>query len=55
MQLEQCCKVCVGPDIKCFIPYKEVQVSEIVPLPFLVSLTDQDFDLTLKSLSNIKE
>ena len=54
MQLKECCKICVEADVNCFIPYKEVKFSNIVPSPVIVSFTDQDFDLALKSQSNIK-
>ena len=54
MQLKECCKICVEADVNCFIPYKEVKFSNIVPSPVIVSFTDQDFDLALKSPSNIK-
>ena len=37
----------------CFIPYKEVTFSGIVPSSVVVSLTDDDFDLVLKSPSYI--
>ena len=53
MQLEECCKICVGTDINCFIPYKEVKFSNIVPSPVVASLIDYDFDLALKSPTNI--
>ena len=52
MQLEECCKICVGSDINCFIPNKEVKFSSIVPSSVVVSLIDHDFDLALKLLSN---
>ena len=52
MQLEECCKICVGIDITCFIPYKEVKFSDIVPPSVAVLFTDTDFDLALKSPSN---
>ena len=35
------------------MPYKEVMFSSIVPSSVVVSLTDHDLDLTLKSPSNI--
>ena len=53
MQLEECCKMCVAADINCFISYKEIKFSNIVPSPVVVSLIDQDFDLALKSPSNV--
>ena len=53
MQLEACCKICLGADMICFIPYKEVTFSGIVPSSVVVSLTDDDFDLVLKSSSHI--
>ena len=53
MQFEECCKICVGSDINYFIPNKEVKFSSIVPSSVVVSLIDHDFDLTLKSPSNI--
>ena len=53
MQLEECCKICVGADINCFIPHKEVKLSNIVPSSVVVSFTGHDFDLALKSPSNI--
>ena len=53
MQLEECCKICVGADINCFIPYKEVQFSSILPSSVVVSLTDHNFDLASKLPSNI--
>ena len=53
MQLEACCKICLGADMICFIPYKEVTFSGIVPSSVVVSLTDDDFDLVLKSPSHI--
>ena len=49
MQFDECFKICVAPDINCFITYKE----NIAPSPVVVSLIDQDFDLGLKSPSNI--
>ena len=52
MQLEECCKICVGSDINWFNPNKEVTFSSIVPSSVVVSLIDHDFDLALKSLSN---
>ena len=55
MQLEACCKICLGLDIICFIPYKEVTFSGIVPSSIIVSLTDDDFDLVLKSTSHIRK
>ena len=45
--------MCVGANINYFIPYKEVKLSNIVPSSVVVSLTDNDFDLALKSPSNI--
>ena len=53
MQLEECCKICVGSDIYCFSPNKEVKFSSIVPSSVVVSLIDHDFDLALKPPSNI--
>ena len=53
MQLEECCIICVGTDINCFIAYKEVKFSSTLPSFVVVSLTDHDFDLALKSPSNI--
>ena len=53
MQLEACCKICLGADMICFIPHKEVTFSGIVPSSVVVSLTDDDFDLVLKSPSHI--
>ena len=53
MQLEECCKICVGADINGFIPYKEVKYSNIVPSSVVVSLTDHELDLALKSPSDI--
>ena len=47
------CKLCVGADISCFIPYKEIKFSTIVPSFVTVAFTDQDFDLTLNWPSNI--
>ena len=55
MQLGECRKVCVGADINCLIPYKEVTFSNIVPSSVVVSFTDHDFDLALKSPSNIRK
>ena len=55
MQLEECCKICVGVDIIYFTPYKEVKFSNIVPSSVVVSFTDQDFDLALNSPSNIRK
>ena len=52
MQLEECCKICVGAGINCFIPYKEVKFSGILYSFAVVSLTDHDLDLALKSPSN---
>ena len=46
-------KICVGSDMSCFIPDKEVKFYSIVPSSAVVSLTDHDFDLALKSPSNI--
>ena len=53
MQHEECCKIYVKSDINCFSPYKEVKLSNIVPSSVGVSFTDHDFDLALKSPSNI--
>ena len=53
MQLEECCKICVGSDINRFIPYEEVKFSNIVPSSVIASFTDHDFDLALKSPRNI--
>ena len=39
--------------MSCFIPYKEIKFSNIVPSSVVMSLTDHDFDLALKSPSNI--
>ena len=50
IQLEECFKICVGVDMNCLIPYKEVTFCNIVPSAF-VSLTDHNFDLALKSPS----
>ena len=40
-------------DINCFVPYREVTSSRIVPSSVVVSFTDQGFELALKSPSNI--
>ena len=53
MQLDECYKICVGSDINCFIPNKKVKFSSIVPSSVVVSFIDHDFDLALKSPSNI--
>ena len=52
MQPEECCKTCVGADINCLIPYKEVTFPNVVPFSVVASFTDQDSDLALKSSSN---
>ena len=49
MQLEER----VGADINCLIPYKEVKFCNIVPSSVVVSFTDHDFDLALKSPNDI--
>ena len=55
MQHEECCKICVGADINCSIRYKGVKFSYIVPSTVVVSLTDHDLDLALKSPSNFRK
>ena len=53
MKLEECCKTCVGEDINCFITQKEVKFCSIILSSVVVTLTENDFDLALKSPSNI--
>ena len=53
MQPEKCSKIFSGANINCFVHYKEVNFSNIVPSPAVGSLTGQDFYLALKSPSNI--
>ena len=53
MQLEEFCKVCVGADINCFIPYKEVKFPNTVASSVFVLFTEMDFHLALKSVSKI--
>ena len=53
MQLEECCKICVGSDVNCFIPNKEVKFSSIVPSSVVLAFIDDEFHLALKSPSNI--
>ena len=48
MQLEESFKICVEADINCFIPYKEVKFSNIVPSYGVVSLTNHDFDILIQ-------
>ena len=49
IQLEDCCRMWVGSEISCFIPYKDVIESSWAPSGVVVSLIDQLQDLTLKS------
>ena len=53
MHPEECSKICFGADINFFIPYKKVKFSNIVPSSVVVSLTDHELDLALKSPSDI--
>ena len=52
MQLEECCKICIGADVNWFIPNNEVKFSNVASFSIVVSFTDHDFDLALKSPSN---
>ena len=45
--------VCVGADTNCFISYKQTGFSNIIPSSVVVPFTYDNFDLALKSLSNI--
>ena len=54
MYLEQCCKICVGGGINCFIQQNEVKFSNIVHALVVMSSKNQDFVLALTSPSNIR-
>ena len=49
IQLEDCCKMGVGSEISCFIPYKDVIEPSWAPSGVVISLIDQLQDLALKS------
>ena len=49
IQLEGCCKICVGSEISCFIPYKNVIESSWIHSRVVVPFIDQLHDLALNS------
>ena len=49
IQLEGCCKICVGSEISCFIPYKNVIESSWIRSRVVVPFIDQLHDLALNS------
>ena len=53
MQPEKSSKILSGANINCFVHHKEVNFSNIVPSAAVGSFTGQNFDLALKSPSNI--